>query len=64
MIWDVTKNLAKNMNSILKRARCLFICALVKTTFERKNIDLLNEGTRLSARYKQGIDILKILLSY
>jgi len=57
-------NLAKSMNSILKRAQSLSIYALVRTTFKEKSLGLLNERLRSSACYLQGINTLKIFLSY
>ena len=42
----MTTNLVECMNSILKGAQSLPICALVKTTFERTNSWFVELGTK------------------
>jgi len=43
----MTTNLVESINSVLKGARSLPICALVKTIFERTNVWFVEQATKI-----------------
>nr|XP_007146122.1 hypothetical protein PHAVU_006G014300g [Phaseolus vulgaris]ESW18116.1 hypothetical protein PHAVU_006G014300g [Phaseolus vulgaris] len=50
----ITTNLAECMNSVLKKARSLPICALVKTIFERTKSWFVERGTKIRCMLRVG----------
>jgi len=50
----MTTNLAKCMNSVLKRARSLPICALIKATFERIATWFVERGVKADSMLRAG----------
>ena len=50
----MTINLAECMNFVLKGARSLPICALVKTTFERTKSWFVERGTKIECMLQAG----------
>jgi len=47
----MTTDLAECMSSVLKGARSLPICALVKTTFERTKSWFVERGTKIECMF-------------
>ena len=50
----MTTNLAECMNSVLKRARSLPICALIKATFERTATWFVERGVKADSMLRAG----------
>ena len=50
----MTTNLAECMNSVLKRARSLPICALIKATFERTATWFVERGVKTDSMLRAG----------
>jgi len=50
----MTTNLAECINSVLKGARSLLICAIVKTTFEQTKDWFVKRGTKAECMLQAG----------
>jgi len=58
----MTTNLVKYMNSMLKGARSLSICALLKITFQNINAWFVERGLKADSMLRAGVNIQKTSL--